>query len=498
MALSIDEWRDALIKSLDERQPIHKLYRDYYNGDHRLAYATSKFREAFGELFEAFADNWCGLVVDVAVERLEVQGFRFGEDDADEDAWKMWQANGLDAGQIMLHEEAIKVGTSYLMVGPPRKVNGEYVGEPVITVESPEECITASNPSNRRERLAGLKRYRDVNGDVICQVFTPERIATWKKRSHIEALQVLGVVIPGVAGAGGDWELVSDDPNPVEVVPLIPVENAPNLLTGGTSDLQPAIALNDAANKFFTDMIHASEYTSFPQRVVTGVEIPRDPVTQEPLPDEQLRAAVNRLWAFEDPAAKVHQLNPGELGQYVEGVEMSVQHLAAQTRTPPHVLLTKLVNISGDALIAAETGLVFRCVRKTTDFSDPHEDTQRVAFKWKAVTGSSADKARDLERAEMTEAETIWKDPERKDPIVLSQSLTMKAAVGVPQEILWEEAGYTPQQIKRMKELREAEEQKAMEQQREQLKMQQEFAPKPDPADPKRNGGDPVKPRARA
>ena len=42
----------------------------YYDGEHPLQFATAKFREAFGNLFSAFADNWCEIVVDAPVERL--------------------------------------------------------------------------------------------------------------------------------------------------------------------------------------------------------------------------------------------------------------------------------------------------------------------------------------------------------------------------------------------------------------------------------------------
>ena len=51
----------------------------YYNGEHKMAFTTSQFRQTFGNLFAAFADNWCDLVVDAAAERLRVEGFRFGD-----------------------------------------------------------------------------------------------------------------------------------------------------------------------------------------------------------------------------------------------------------------------------------------------------------------------------------------------------------------------------------------------------------------------------------
>lgn len=449
-----DAWRVALDAELTARLPRVELFSAYYSGQHRLQFATSKYRETFGDLFKEFATNWCGLVVDVAVERLAVLGFRFGEDEADDDAWAIWQANGLDARSISGHTEAVKCETSYLCVGPPRRQGAE----PVITVEHPRECVTAHDPSDRRLRLAGLKKYRDINGDIYSVVYLPDRIVTFKREGTVERAWGLGLALPYMPDGAGDWKVESDVDNPLGVVPLIPLENAPNLLTGGTSDLAPAVALNDAANKFFTDMLVASEFTSFPQRVLTGVELPRDPITQEVVSDAQLRAAVSRLWSFEDPDARVFDLPAASLSNYVEGVDLAVQHLAAQTRTPPHYLLAKLANLSGDALKAAETGLTARCRRKHIDFSDSWEEAMRLAFKWRSVDRPGwAGAEDDLRRSTMDDAETIWASPESKDEAQLADSLVKKASFGVPQEILWEEAGYTPKQIKRMKELRDKE-----------------------------------------
>jgi hypothetical protein len=457
--LTPEQWRERLEHELEEAQPVVSLCSAYYAGQHRLQFATSKFREAFGDLFEAFATNWCGLVVDVAVERLGIQGFRFGDDDADDDAWKMWQDNAMDAKSLQVHTEAVKCGTAYLIVGPPRAPGGS----PVITVEAPNQVIVAHDPSDRSIRLAALKKYVAANGDPVCVVYLPDRVVEFRRSGARANLEVMGVEIVGTAG--GDWEVWSDTEHPLGVVPVVPLENAPDLVHGGTSDLRPAIALNDAANKFFTDMIHASEFTSFPQRILTGVELPRDPVTKEVLSDAQVRAAVSRLWAFESPDASVTQLAVGDLSSYVEGVDLAVQHLAAQTRTPPHYLLAKLANLSGDALKAAETGLVARCKRKHLDFSDGHEEAMRLAFRWRAIDreqrGDADGAVHDRRRAEMLDAETIWTDPESKNPVALAQMLTQKQAIGVPWKTLMEEAGYSPQQIKRMERLRKLEQQEA-------------------------------------
>jgi len=455
--MNAEDWRARLDFQLTERQERIALYAAYYAGEHRLQFATSKFREAFGELFEAFATNWCGLVVDVAVERLRVLGFRFDTDDADDDANDIWQANRLDAQSIIAHTEAVKCETAYLLIGPPR-VFGD---EPVITVESPTQMICEVDPEDRTRRLAAMKKYRDKSGNTICVVYLPDSITTFKRNDAVTGvLQGLGVWIPQTM-TNPAWDTVSTVGNPLGVVPVVPLENAPDMLFGGTSDLAPAVALNDAANKFFADMIHSSEFTSFPQRVLTGVELPRDPITGEVLPDAQVRAAVSRLWSFEAKDAKVFDLQPADLSNYVQGVDLAVKHIAAQTRTPPHYLLAELANLSGDALKAAESGLVARCRRKHVDFSDSWEEAMRIAFHWRALDkeamGDDAGAARDLARSEMFDAETIWADPESRHPTEISDSLVKKASIGVPWKALMEEGGYTPQQIKRMEKLREEE-----------------------------------------
>lgn len=452
MTKTPEQWRDYLSARLTEQVAEIQLPDDYYNGDHRLSFATNKFKEAFGDLFEAFATNWCALVVDVAAERLEVLGFRFGEDDADQDAWSIWQANQMDKKSLIAHTEAIKLKTSYLLVGPPRTPGGE----PMITVESPFQCYVETDPSDG-SRLAGIKKYQDTDGSIVAVVYLPDAVYTWRRESFGDRVQALGVILPMLASQTGDFKPESVEPNPTGEVLLIPLENNAQMLKGGTSDLRPAIALNDAANKFFTDMIHASEFIAFPQRVLTGVELPKDPVTGEVASAAQIQAAVSRLWAFEAPDAKVSQLPQGDLGMFVEGVDLAVKHMAAQTRTPPHYLLAELVNISGDALTAAETGLEHRCKRKHLDFSDPHEEAMRLAFKWRSIVRRGwVGATDDAYRATLDDAETIWRDPANRDPVSLAQSLTMKQAIGVPEEVLWEEAGYSPQQIRRMKVLRDA------------------------------------------
>ena len=396
----------------------------YYNGDHPLQFATTKFREAFGNLFSAFADNWCQIVIDAPVERLQVVGFRAGES-TDEDAWALWQRNGLDATSVIAHTEAGKCGTCYLLVDPND-------GDPRITVEHPAQMIVATDPGDRQARLAALKRWHGEDGLLYATVYLPDAVFKFQSAE------------PDV-GREIQWNGYDAGPNPLGDVPVIALENSPGLLYGGRSDLDVAIPLQNAINKLCADMLVASEFGAFRQRVLTGLEIPKDPETGRPLGRAEIVAAMSRLWTFESADVKVTDLNATDLGNFVRAIEMLLAHLAAQTRTPPHYLLGQVVNASGDALKVAEAGLVSKCRGKILFFSDPWEEAVALALR---ATGRNV----------LPESvESLWADPERTSAAELVDASVKKASLDVPLEVIWLELGYTPAQIEHMKALKAAE-----------------------------------------
>jgi hypothetical protein len=176
-----------LEKELSSRQTTLMRLQDYHDGKHRLAFTSQKFREAFGGMFSSFADNWCQLVVDAVEERLNVEGFRYGTDpNADADAWKIWQANGLDADSQLAHSEALIKGDAFAIVW------GDRDGNPKVSIESPRDVVVAYEPGSRKNRVAALKLWREGN-DYCATLFTPDFVYKFEKEN------------------GGEWEPDFDD-----------------------------------------------------------------------------------------------------------------------------------------------------------------------------------------------------------------------------------------------------------------------------------------------
>lgn len=424
-------WLDLLEHRLHERWNRWSVYDAYYEGDHRFSQWLANVQRAFtgtvlGNLLSGLTDNYMPLVVDAAAERLRVQGFRFG-DDADNEAWDIWQRNGLDAQANMVHTEAIKLGEAYWMVQPNN-------GDPIITSEHPSQVIVAHAPGNRRIRLAALKKWKDDDGLTYANVYLPN--AVYKYRSKEEPTQRDRL----------NWTRIDAGPNPLGVVPVVPMPNNPSMIRGGKSDLASgATSLQDLIEKTVADLVIGSEYHGLPQRVLLGVEAPRDE-NGRVIPFES--AAKSRLWYFNNENAKAHEFSQADLDALRKSVDGFIGDLAAQTRIPIYYFRPQAIsNISAEALIGLDAGLVSKTDDKKDPFGEGHEETMRLAFK--AINPEDP-------RAQATDAETIWADTESRSQAQVTDAVTKEVSIGLPFESALERLGYSPQAIDRILAQREA------------------------------------------
>lgn len=434
--MTSDDWLRKLGKALDDRLTRLSILTDYYEGRHRLAYSSQRFRSAFGNLFSTFSDNFCELVVDSAEERLNVEGFRFSEPSGDAAAWEIWQRNAMDAESQLAHASALVNEQAYVLIWADRE------GMATMTVEAATQMIVAHSASNRRSLLAGLKRWVDDSGYLFATLYLPDRIEKYRSKGKVDPTS-LYLNLETV-----EWEAREVDneawplPNPLGVVPIVPLVNNPRLDGTGRSEIEAVVPIQDAVNKLVADMLIASEFGSFRQRWATGIEIPADPETNEPI--EPFRIAVDRLLISENEAARFGEFGQTDLAPYVKAVEMLIQHVASITRTPPHYFLASMGNFpSGESLKSAETGLVSKVRRKMRHYGEAWESVMRLAFT-----------VEDDPKGKAVDAETIWRNPESRTEAEHVDAVLKQAALGIPQVALWEELGYTPQQIDRFKQLR--------------------------------------------
>lgn len=439
------------------RMNVRKL-RNYYDGEHNLQFASDRFLMHFGGLFNAFSDNWCETVIDASVERQSLQGFRLSADDKPNmRAWDMWQQSDLDAmfeiANTSVHVDGETIATAWF----------DDNGKSLVTFDAADTAVVATDPRNPRRKIAGLRVYLDEWGFEHAELFLPGSVHFFRSRtqraggySSVDAQRVMWDPDTLLSSAIVDGPSASI-PNVLGVVPMVPMQNKPRLWVraedcAAQSELVPIIPLQDAVNKLISDLIITSEAGAFPLRYAAGYTPDVDP-NGNPLPPPWMRA--DKQWAIlRDPQAKIGNLEAADLSNWATAVELVVSHIASISRTPPHYLNTSADRLSGESIKSAETGLVAKVTRKMKYRSSNAEDLIRLCGAIENVP----------EISNATNMETIWSDPESRTESEHIDAVGKKRQVlEVPLEQVWEDAGYSPTAIERMRKMRLIELAEAME-----------------------------------
>ncbi|MGW3627292.1 phage portal protein [Streptomyces sp. NPDC000880] len=427
----------------------------YYRGDHPLKFASDEFAKFHGNRYRDFSDNWVQVVADSPVERMTVTGFQAaGEMSADKDLWKVWQVNGLDADSQLGFLGAVTSGRSFVLVwGNPNDPD-----MPVVTFEDASQCIVAYEPGSRRERRAALKRWQD-GGQDFATLYLPNEV--WKFcRPHMARSEDKSPQMVDVDEELKRWkprdmgDEPNPQPNPMGVVPMVELPNKPVLAGDPISDVTGVVAMQDAINLLWAQLFTASDYASFPQRVIMGAERPVLPVLNaegvvvgtKPVDIEKF--AVDRVMMFNGKDVRIGEWQAANLTMYTGLIEVAVGHLAAQTRTPQHYLIGKMANLGEGALLAAETGLVKRVEEKHIWAGQGLREAARLI---------ALAKGEDAKADALRSGRVLWADAESRSHAQMADALLKLKQLGFPFEWLALRYGLTPTEVADVVAMRQAE-----------------------------------------
>jgi hypothetical protein len=427
------------------------LADDYYRGLHPLRFASEEFREYFARRYAGFSDNWVPVVADSPVERLTVTGFQPYESDPDKEAWRVWQVNNLDCDSQLGFLGAILGGRSYVLVwGDP-----DNPDTPCVTFEDAGQAIVLYYPGTRYRRRAALKRWQD-GYKMYATLYTADEL--WKFERPLTRVEKPMMIAQADEQADEWLDRVTDEPNPqpnpMGVVPMVELPNRPVLVREPLSDVAPVIPLQDAVNLLWAQLFTASDFAALPQRYILGADRPTMPVydaagkktgeKEVDLKDLNLR----RLFWVEGEGASAGSWPAANLEVYSAVIETAIGHLAAQTRTPQHYLIGKMANLSSDALIAAEVGLVKRTMEKQLWFGQALREVQRLV----ALAQGNTGKAKAYQAGKV-----LWADVESRSQSQLVAALVQLKAIGWPFEDLARRYGLTPDDVAQLLQMRERE-----------------------------------------
>lgn len=408
---------DALAVKLGAYQGANLRQDNYYRGDiplRDLGIAVPPNLQNMTAIV-----GWPGTVVDVLKERLTFLGW-----DGPDALQQVFTDNHLNVESGFVHNDSLIYGTGFAAVSSGSD------GEPdvLVTVESPRHMTANFSVRTRRVSEALSIQNDDLDQPALAAWYQPNE-TVWLERQ-----------------ASG-WVVVDRDQHNLGRVPVVQLPNRPRSGDlGGRSEITPAIrSYTDAAVRTMANAEVAREFFAAPQRWVMGA--PESFFLDEDgNPRSAWESYIGRILAIEADedgnTPSVGTFTPGSLQDYFGFVRMLSQLVAAEGAMPASYLGFVTDNpTSADAIRQAEARLVKRAEERQDVFGRGWAEVAQLCG---LIGGFDAAGAQPKWR----DAATPTRAADADRAVKLAGSEFMDARSDVAREL----AGFTPQQIARLKE----------------------------------------------
>jgi hypothetical protein len=228
--------------------------------------------------------------------------------------------------------------------------------------------------------------------------------------------------------------VVAVTPHGRGVCPIVRFRNSDDLDGEGWSEIEPLIPLQDQMDHTTFDLLVAQHFGAFKQRYVMGWLADSE--------TERVKASASRLLTFDDPDVKVGEFAQTDLGGYLDSRQKLMEQFGVVSQVPPHNLLGQMVNLSAEALVAAEVGHSRKMNQIETLFGEAVEQALRLAGSYIGVDVSD-------------EAQVRWRDTEARSFAATVDGLGKLAEMlNVPVQLLWAKIpGFTQQDVEEARQI---------------------------------------------
>lgn len=424
----------TLSDELSAAQPTFDLLDAYYDGTQRLEQLGLAIPP---ELLKfTVVVNWPRVVADALNERLDPKGFRLpGADSTGSDElWNLWLRARMGEQDMLSRLDYQIYGRTYKCVG----TNEADPETPLITVESPRNVITKRNERTGLVE-AGLRMYDLVQGQpTAATLYLPNETIF-------------------LVSDGGSWSVDDTDAHGLGIVPVVPSfrrrrsQIPATRLLQGVSVMQDVIPMTDSAARVITNAQVAQETHAVPQRYALGVS-QGDFVDPDGNPLPVWESYFGAVWGLTNSEAKVGSMPSSDMQNFQRMVELYARMASGVSALPPNYFgLSADDAASADAIRSRESRLVKSAEIDQQSLGYSDTETMRIVLKFR--DGADADPLDGLE--------TLWYDAatptvaQRTDAVVKMYSATdAQGRTLLPAEAAWEELGYSPTKIARLKAMR--------------------------------------------
>ncbi len=370
MTTEIEKVRNRLIRTLQREHPGLERADKYLEDEQPLKFLSPVLQQELGDRHAPIVIGIPRYATEVFDHRLEIRGFQVGSENTDLSLsermtdWFEFNDGGFLAQQA--HFEGLGLGRAYAIVGP----NEDDPDMPILTVESPFDCIHELDPASRAVRY-GLKEWTDEGKVRWVTLYTDQGTRTTWRRDRSEWVED--------SSEDYGFRLCSMQP----IIPNARILGRFRLNRYdqrlGRPVFQAIITIIDALNKIASDMMVSAEFHALPRRWATGLNENDfiDEATGKALDVYSMIAG--RIWASNEDKAKFGQFAEADLKNFHDTIKLLVQVCATLLGLPADFLGFQGENpTSADAIRASESQLVKRAERMQGALSPTWSTVQRL------------------------------------------------------------------------------------------------------------------------
>lgn len=292
---------------------------------------------------------WLGLVITTVAQLLHGELIRTATDRNLDAMWAPWQKNRMHARQHAIHRAALAYGQAFASVLP-----GDQGA--VIRGISPRDIVAVYQDPAEDEYPMYTLRKSTTGSKTLYRVMDEEAEYFYSDQN-------------------GPIEYVEHRIHAVGVTPIVRYGNMIDLEGRAPGEVEPFIPVAKRINKTSYDRLLVQHFNSWKIRTATGMEKPGDEEEGKRL--KMLLRQSDILTGEE--GVQFGTLDETSLDGFIKAWESDIEALAAVSQTPSHNLTGKMINLSAEALAAAESMLERKAGERKTYFGDSHCQVLRLA-----------------------------------------------------------------------------------------------------------------------
>lgn len=409
------------VEAVVERAHDYKEAENYADGRVGEHFASAKLRQAMRSTGHKGQHNYCRVVVDAVLNRLEINNIVGSTDKATNRITQIWDENELHLEANEIHRGALTFGDCYAIVWTDED------GDWQISYNSPRTTAIVYDPENPKKKLYAVKVWQQDENTVRMNIYKKDRIEKYRAQGTEYTV-------------GTNWIALEGEDNPFGEVPVFHFRTHRPY---GKPEHLAAYGPQNDINKLLATHFYSIDYQGAPQRYALTMQAEDDVVDfgDDATERENLATLKNEpgsLWYLKGIHG-VGQFQPADPKVFWDPINQLKQSLAALTDTPFHYLTQPIVVSSGQAHRVAEAGLMKKVADRQTSFGVTWREIFNFILKIEGITAR---------------LEVKWSNIESFDALDEWDVMLKKINAGLSHRQALREAGYEENDIERIMEER--------------------------------------------